>query len=103
MSADNILLIGIHERRVYVVDANFSDVSSWDDWNRFHESESGSNTHRNAAKRIIKEAMQVYGSVWKSDTIQDGKPENRTDKAQGFCNRYERQHIVEYGSVNLLD
>lgn len=89
MSADNILIIAEVNDKIRVYDVNFSDISSQDAW--------------------------VYGNMTPADTdalvkfILDNpyyKRElhkcNTVSQAEGFCNRYQRENIVEYGYTSIV-
>ncbi len=87
MSADNILIILQHKGKVRVHDVNFSDISSHEDWNFPVTLEK--------SKRLTDYILnsKYYFEVHKCNTV---------DQAIGFCKRYARGHIVEYGHTSII-
>ncbi len=87
MSADNILVILHNKNKIRVYDVNFSDISSHDDWNFPMTPEK--------SKRLTDYIVSkpYYYEVHKCNTVL---------QAKGFCNRYARQHLVEYDSTSIV-
>lgn len=87
MSADNILVIFQHRGKIRVHDVNFSDISSHADWNFPMTLEK--------SKRLTDYILnsKYYFEVHKCNTV---------DQAIGFCKRYAREQIVEYGHTSII-
>lgn len=86
MSADNILVILHNRGKVRVYDVNFSHISSFDEW-------TFPMTRENSA--VIKNHIvnsKYERELHTCDTI---------GQAEGFCTRYQREEIVEYGFCSI--
>lgn len=87
MSADNILVILHHRGKVRVFDVNFSGISSRDEWNF----------------PITREASQTLTAAIVNNPYEREVHSCDTEaQAEGFCSRFQRENVVEYGFSSII-
>lgn len=87
MSSDNILIILHNRGKVRVYDVNFSQISSFPEWD-FPMTRENSEVIKN---HIVNSKYEL--EIHKCET---------ESQAEGFCARYEREQIVEYGFSSII-
>lgn len=87
VSADNILIILQARDKVRVYDVNFSWISGFEEWS-FPITESAGEF---LTKLIVDSPHEI--EVHKCETV---------NQAEGFCIRYQRENLVEYGFSSIV-
>lgn len=95
MSADNILIILQHDDKIRVYDVNFSDISS-------HQSKTDPDTTSWDFPMTAENSEDLTNYIVNESHYREIHKCNTVGEAEGFCKRYERSNLVEYGYGSII-